>query len=338
MQYYITMETDDELGWAMRKPSSREVARLAQVSQSAVSRTFTPGASVSAATRAKVLAAADELGYQPNRLPRLMQGDSASIIAVVTGQLSNPFHAKALDDIAGALTAAGKFVKLVHSDEDQALDEIVSELAEYRVGAVVTTLAVRDPETVEVLDRIGVPVIRFAPGAEGKRVWTVMNDNEDIGRQAARLLLQQGCRSFAFLAGAGSSNQDLRRKGFVDTLRENGISVRERVAPGHGHGDGMEGTRQLLAGGPVDGLLCGNDLVACGAIDEARSRGLGIGQHIRIIGCDNIAQSGWPPYSLTTFDQRTDKLAEAVVDMLDNGPPAERTIILEPDLIRRTSA
>lgn len=321
-----------------RRPTSIDVARLAQVSQSAVSRAFTPGASVSSDTRRRVLEAAAQLGYLPNRLPAMLQREKTGIVSVVAGSITHAFHAKALDHIAAALQAAGKFVNLVLADDIQALDEVVGELVGYRVDAVVTALAVRDPEAAAALDRFGVPVVRFQAGAPGACLWTVTSDNEDQGRRAARHLLDVGCRRFAFMAGAGSSNQDLRGKGFIDVLQAEGHEVRRFVAPGHDHAAGVAGAARLFDEARVDGLLCGNDLVALGALDEARRRGIRVPDDLKVIGCDNIEQAGWAPYGLTTFDQRTDRIAAAVVTMLDEGMPEAREIFLPMDFVRRDTA
>ena len=99
-----------------RRASSTDVARVANVSQSAVSRTFTPGASVSAETRSKVLLAAEALGYRPNRLPGMLQRDSTGMVALVVGGLTNPYYAVVLDEIAAALRDAGKLTVLVRKE------------------------------------------------------------------------------------------------------------------------------------------------------------------------------------------------------------------------------
>src|SRR5688572_22043800 len=119
-----------------KPPSSVDVARLAGVSQSAVSRTFTPGASVSPETKAKVMAAAEALNYRPNIIPRIMLKNRSNIVAVVVGSLSNPYHSKALQAFSGRLQQQGKQVMLVQTNFDRALDEVVGELASYRVDAV----------------------------------------------------------------------------------------------------------------------------------------------------------------------------------------------------------
>ena len=105
-----------------RYASSTDVARLAGVSQSAVSRTYKPGGSVSAETRRKVLAAAEQLGYRPSLIPQIMLNHRSYLVAIVIGGMYNPFYAKVLEEFTVKLQAIGHQVLLVHVDSDHSLD------------------------------------------------------------------------------------------------------------------------------------------------------------------------------------------------------------------------
>ena len=128
-----------------RYASSTDVARLAGVSQSAVSRTYKPGASVSAETRRKVLEAAEELGYRPSLIPRIMLNHRSYLVAVVIGGMENPFYARVLEEFTTRLQAIGHQVLLVHVDSNHSLDAAIPRLASYRVDAIVSALAVLSP-------------------------------------------------------------------------------------------------------------------------------------------------------------------------------------------------
>ena len=105
-----------------RYSSSTDVARLAGVSQSAVSRTYKPGGSVSAETRRKVLAAAEQLGYRPSLIPQIMLNHRSYLVAIVIGGMYNPFYAKVLEEFTVKLQATGHQVLLVHVDSGHSLD------------------------------------------------------------------------------------------------------------------------------------------------------------------------------------------------------------------------
>lgn len=320
-----------------RRPSSTDVARLAKVSQSAVSRTFTPGASVAPATRDKVLAAAEALGYRPNLLPRMLHTDRTNMVAVVAGGLSNPFYTMALDVIANALREAGKVVILVRVESDQALDEVVADLAGYRVDAVVSALSVHSKTAARALASMRIPVIQLAHGATGERIWTVAVDNKAAGGAAAELLLRTGGSRFGYIGANSSPNQDRRERGFIDCLTVAGKGVDRAISRTIDHQGGFDAASELIGWRNVDALFCANDLIACGAMDAARALGLSCPQDLRIIGFDNIEQAAWPTYALTTFDQQVDALVAMVMRVVTAGPAAGRMKLLEAKLIERRS-
>lgn len=320
-----------------RRPSSTDVARLANVSQSAVSRTFTPGASVAPATRAKVMAAAEELGYRPNLLPRMLHTDRTNMVAVVAGSLSNSFYSMTLDAIAVALREAGKIVMLVRVDSDTALDEVVADLAGYRVDAVVSALTVRSDAVARALDIMRIPVVQLAHGVVGDRIWTVNVDNDAAGHAAAKLLLRSGGTCFGYIGMDGSSNQSRRESGFVDELANVGAAVARAACAVSDHESGFAAAAALFEQGPIDALFCANDLVACGAIDAARARALSCPADVQIVGFDNIEQADWPTYSLTTFDQQIDMLVERVMRAVSDGARTGREQLIPARLIERTS-
>jgi DNA-binding LacI/PurR family transcriptional regulator len=329
--------SEDNPNRLARRASSIDVARAANVSQSAVSRTFTPGASVSPATRAKVLAAAEALGYRPNLLPRMLIEGQTRMVAVVAGGLANPFYARALDLLAQALRAAGRLVVLVRVDSDQALDEVVADLAGYRVDAVVSALSVRSEATARALAAIGIPIVQLAHGVAGDGIWTVNVDNEAAGRAAADLLVRRGGTRFGYIGGVDSPTQDRRERGFTQALAGHGFVPRRIVSPTYDHAGGAAAARELLAGGPVDALFCVNDVVACGAIDAARAMGLAVPGDLRVVGFDDIEQAGWPAYALTTFDQRLDELIAMVMEALPGDPAIARERLLAAPLVERAS-
>ena len=129
-----------------RYPSSTDVARAAGVSQSAVSRAFSEGKSVSEETSRKVFKAAKKLGYSPNFIPRILLKHRSHLVAVVISGTSNPFYALALEEFTKALQKTGHQVLLVQVDSDHALDGIVPKLASYRVDAIVSALPVLSKE------------------------------------------------------------------------------------------------------------------------------------------------------------------------------------------------
>ncbi|WBO21316.1 LacI family DNA-binding transcriptional regulator [Sphingomonas abietis] len=323
----------------MRPPSSTDVARLAGVSQSAVSRTFTPGASVSPETKTRILAAAEELGYTPTALPRIMQTGRSSIVAIVVGGLYNPYFMMALDAFSTSFQAAGNHVMIVRAESDSALDDIVGDLARYRVDAVVSALSIRSQAVADTLTNFKIPVVTLNSGITSETISTVSSDNHGAGELAARLFTERGRRRLGYLAGHDSRPQTDREAGFFAGAEALGQPAPLRAVAGFDYADGRAGALALF-GGPdrPDALFCVNDLVACGAIDALRDElGLRVPEDVCVIGYDDIAMASWGAYRLTSFNQDIPALLRGVEAILA-GTVSERAILVPPRLIERATA
>ena len=325
-----------------RYPTSVEVARLAGVSQSAVSRTFTPGASVSARTRDKVLAAAETLGFQPSLIPRIMLTDRSGLVALVVGGLENAFYARVVQIFAARLREAGNQIVLVPVDSDYTLDAVAARLAQYRVDAIVSALAVLSQDAAETLSASRIPVVSFNTPVTAERIGSVGSDNALGGRQAAALLHDRGVRHPAFIAGPADSPASAERlAGFRDGLRAAGLPEPHVAGSAYTYEGGAEAAMRIRADAPFDGVFCANDLCALGAIDALRRAGRSVPDEVRVIGYDDIPAAGWSGYDLTSFDQDVPALVEAALAMIArmSGPETAlgERVLIPPRLIERGS-
>jgi DNA-binding LacI/PurR family transcriptional regulator len=310
-----------------RPITSHDVAKRAGVSQSAVSRAFTPGGSVSPAMRARIDAAASALGYMPNLLPRMMLKGRIGIVAVISGDLYNPFHAKTLDAFARDLHAAGYKLMLVPVEGSVIPDGMIDDLLGYRVDGVVTGLSILTPPNADRLSSFRIPVVALNSPAAGDWIRNVRSDNEAGGREAATLLHARGGRRFAFLAGPDSFASRGRQRGFVEKVVQLGHDS-PMILPGdYTHQGGMAAARMMLAcAAPPDAIFCVNDLSAMGVIDGLRAAGRHCPGDAMVVGYDNINAAAWPSYDLTTFDQQIELMTAAVVEMLGQEQAADRIV------------
>ena len=208
--------------------TSFDVARLAQVSQSAVSRTFTPGASASEATRRKVLDAARMLGYRPNAHARSLITKRSRIIGVVLSYLENLFYAVALERLAERLQRDGYHV-LLFVNRDPNVDKLVGEILQYHVDGIVLAAATLSSNLARQCADASIPVVLFnrvmAAGSEGA-VSSVRSDNEAGGRAVAHFLADAGHQRIAYIAGNEESSTNLEReRGFRLGLAERGQRI-----------------------------------------------------------------------------------------------------------------
>ncbi|MBP2231983.1 DNA-binding LacI/PurR family transcriptional regulator [Azospirillum agricola] len=322
-----------------RYASSTDVARLAGVSQSAVSRTFTPGASVSAETRRKVLEAAEALGFRPSIIPQILLTDRSGLVAVIVGGLQNAYHSAVLERFATRLRDAGKQVLLVPVDSDYALDAVLAQLSSYRVDAIVSGLAVLSQEVADALSAFRIPIVSFNAGVTSERVASVESDNRASAATAAALLRRRGGRRFAFLAGPEESPASRDRlAGFRDGLAALGLEEPRVMAGDYSYAGGQSAARRLFArssaGEPADALFCANDLIAFGAMDVIRRElGLRVPEDVMLVGYDNIPSAAWGAYDLTSFDQDAEALvteALALVEEMTARPPAHGPVRVVP--------
>ncbi|URK86273.1 LacI family DNA-binding transcriptional regulator (plasmid) [Rhizobium sp. RCAM05350] len=181
--------------------SSIDVARLAGVSQSAVSRTYTEGASVSAKTREKVIKAADELGYGPSMIPRIMLTHRSSIIAIVSGGLYNPFYAGVVEKLSHAIQKAGSNVMLFSVNHGEYIDEIIPDILGYRVDGIISALSIVSAEAAERCMKMHTPVVLFNNKLSNEWVASICSDNVEGGRQIAAVFLKRGAKRFAYIGG-----------------------------------------------------------------------------------------------------------------------------------------
>lgn len=305
----------------IRKPyaSSTDVARLAGVSQSAVSRTYRPGASVSEDTRRKVVEAATALDYRPSMIPRIMLTHRSHLVAVVVGGLYNPFYATVLERFAVRLQDSGYQVLLMHTESGHSLDGIIPRLASYRVDAVVSALGVESEAAAQALARFKVPLVSFNAPVSNQWISSVCCDNLGAGRAMAQHLLSKGARRFGFIAGpATSSASEDRLRGLRERLLGAGIGAIQVAHADYRYEGGRAATLTMFAKRRrPDALFCANDLMAIGAMDALRAElGLRVPEDVLVAGFDDIPAASWTSYNLTTVVQDASSMVERSIELL----------------------
>jgi DNA-binding LacI/PurR family transcriptional regulator len=332
---------------ANQRVTSIDVARLAGVSQSTVSRTFTPGASVSPDARERVLAAAAALGYTPNALARSLITRQSNIIGIVMADLTSPFSPHVLEKFLQRLQAIGRQVLIFDTAPDEKIDYLLDQVLQYRIDGLIITSATISSHMADQCTSNGIPVVLFNRYELGAKVSAVCCDNVEGGRLVANLLLDAGHRRLAFVAGREDSSTSIdREKGFGDRLRERGVAHWQRESAGaYWYEAGYEVACRLLSGADrPDAIFCASDSLAFGVMDAARNRcQVAIPEELSIIGFDDIPAAAWASYALTTVRTPVRRMIDAtlklLLDQLEGQPVAEPAVNLIPgELIQRTSA
>ena len=324
--------------------TAADVARRAGVSRSAVSRAFTPGASVSTKARARILRAADHLGYRVNRLAQSLINARSNLIGLVGTDLQQPFHAEFLTTLSAALLADGFQCMLLNAANAQRdMSALIARVLEYRVFAIIVMTGTPPTRIVEECLNNGVPVILVNKLLPGLAVDTVLADHAAGGRLAAQHLLGAGCRRLAVVSSAARTASLVGR---VDAFRiragESGVPVRVWEDGPTDYRSGWDAALTLLGEEPFDGVFCATDLLALGFLDGARAIGRRVPDDLSVIGFDDIPQAGWSAYRLTTFHQPVAKLTSAVMEVLrrrmeeDTPSPQALTIVPVQLVVRST--
>ncbi|MDD7969967.1 LacI family DNA-binding transcriptional regulator [Roseinatronobacter alkalisoli] len=307
--------------------SAQQVAERAGVSRSAVSRTFTDGASVAPATRKRVLQAAEELGYTVNHLARGLIREKSNIVSLVVADINTPYQAKMTEALTRRLQAANKVAMIINSSgESTDVEMALRQTLHYRADATIVLSGQPKASLIETCLNNGQHVILINRDDPVPGPVSVIVTNRAAARQAFDMLERAGCRKLAVIASTvGSASLAAREKAFVAAAQSANIDVSvSRLGP-TAYASGAEAARQVLSGADrPDGVFCVTDLLACGFLDAARNEfGIKIPDELCVVGFDDIEQAGWSSYELTTFRQPIEQIAEHVVDLIDHHTPVD---------------
>lgn len=297
----------------------KDVAEKAGVSRSAVSRTYTEGASVSAKTRAKVEAAADELGYSPNALASSLTTGRTKLIGLVSNNFHNPIFLEVFDRFTKALQDRGLRPLLVNLTDEVDPENSIRMLRAYSVDGVIVASSTLPASFAEEFRDAGVPVVHsFGRQAAHPKVNVLGIDNIAAGRLAADTLVERGYRRVAFMGGPeqATSTQD-RLKGFVGRLDGvDGVTVSVSFASNYSFEAGRQEMGALLDAAPAEAYFCGDDVLSIGALSAIQSAGLGVPEDIGIIGLNDMEMAGWENINLTTIHNPIAQIITSSVEMI----------------------
>lgn len=298
----------------------REVARHAGVSTSAVSRAFTPGASVSAAKRAVIEAAAAELGYTPSVLASALTTGRTQMIGLVSNNFHNPVFLEVFDQFTRGLQDRGLRPLLVNLSGDMALKDAARMLRRYSVDGVILASSTLPPAYAAQFLAAGLPVVHcFGRWSPDPQVNVVGIDNQAAGRLAARTLLGHGYRRLAFLGGpdGATSTQD-RLAGFLEVAgAQADVTVSTSFASAYSFDAGRaEMLRLVSAGPPAEAYFCGDDVLSIGALSALADSGLDVPGDVGILGLNDMEMARWPNIDLTTVRQPIADIIAASIDLV----------------------
>ncbi|SDX27122.1 transcriptional regulator, LacI family [Ruegeria halocynthiae] len=297
----------------------KEVAERAGVSRSAVSRTFTDGASVSDKMRRKVEKAARELGYSPNALASSLTTGRTKLIGLVSNNFHNPIFLEVFDLFTRGLQDRGLRPLLVNLTDEVDPENSVRMLRQYSVDGVVVASSTLPPGFAKAFRDAGVPVVHsFGRSSSSPQVHVVGIDNVECGRMAARELVTRGYDKVAFLGGpeAATSTQD-RHAGFMSEMEQHPhIGVNCSFADAYSFDAGRREMLRLLQSKRADAYFCGDDVLSIGVLSAILDSGLNVPEDIGIIGLNDMEMARWENIDLTTIHQPIRQIVSSSIELM----------------------
>ncbi|MET0270970.1 MAG: LacI family DNA-binding transcriptional regulator [Sphingomonas sp.] len=323
-----------------------DLAKVAGVSVSTVSRALAGNVIISAETRERITELARAHGFRPNQLARNLRLKRTHAIGVVlplgheVGQhLSDPFFLTMLGHLADAVTERGYDLllsRVIPADDDW-LDQQVDS------GRTDGLIVIGQSDQAAVLDRVAAryrPLVVWGASLAGQVHCSVGTDNRLGGAMAARRLIETGRRRLAFLGSPEAPEIGQRHAGFAQACAAAGITV--ETVPVHLTADLAYPAiaERLAQGAPPDGIFTASDVVAMAALRALGEAGLRVPDDVAVIGFDDVPLAAHTGPPLTTIRQDTARGAGLLVDLLLRrlGGEAAESLVLPPELVVRGSA
>ena len=331
----------------LKRASIKDIARLANVSHSTVSRALRGSRLISDQTTERIRRIAKESGYRASAAARTLVTRRSGTIGVVVTNISDPFAAEVVQGIEDAANSHGISVFLANSNADAEREvSVVYSFEERRVDGIVVTSSRVGAEYAAVLSQTRVPIVLLNNQHPGGFLHSVMIDNRRSSREITSHLLDLGHRRIAYIGDRFGQQSDAERlAGFRAALKGAAAAAGESFCPTvHGDGKPEEGERameQLLRLKPAPtAVFCYNDMTALGAMRAARARGLKVPRDLSIAGFDDVFFAQYLDPPLTTVRQPMREMGRRAMETLMlvlAGTPCPHDIKVAGELIVRGS-
>lgn len=326
------------------KYSISDVAEMLGISKSTVSRAINGNSGVGEELRKKVLDLVEEIGYKPNTIAQSLSRGRVNIVALILGDIRNPFYADLAFNIQRILSSHGYMVMVFNSEYDvQREIEFLKITIQFNFAGLILITA-QSEKIEDMLNTMDVPMVlvnRILPSYTGD---SVLTDNFQAGYMAVMHLLELGHKHIGFIRGPLVSSASYQRfEGYQQALRNFNLPFNEAYV--YDSDLKMETGHQIACRFIEEqkvrpsAMVIVNDMTAIGFIDGLRENGISIPEELSIVSFDNIELSAMKGIELTTISQHVDQMSEHAARLMlkqlkDKESKPER-VILEPTLIAR---
>ncbi len=300
------------------RATSYDVARLAGVSQSAVSRCFKPGASISKKMRDKVVAAAEELNYQPNAIARSLISQRSHMVAILISSQINFYYPEVLFQLSDRFSKNGLRVLLFTINGEEDVADAIDQIWQYQADGVISASAL-SIEQHQLLQRRQIPVVMFNRYFYNLPTNTIWCDTESAVNEMISHLKDFGHSKFGLLRGPDYSMVSQERMRLVrQAIDTHGGQIVSESEGNYRYESAAAATQELMQHRvKPTAIIAANDMMAMGVLDELKNvMGKSVPADVSVVGFDGIWAASFASYELTTVRQPIGRMAEAAVEMI----------------------
>lgn len=298
----------------------KKIAELANVSTATVSKVLNgKDQYISEETRKRILDIVEKEGYIPNGIAKSLKIKKTKTIGLIIPDVMNPFFAEIARGAEDAAEEKGYTIVICNSDNRFSKEEkYLSILQEKMVDGVIMTAT--ESNTSQTIERCNIPIVLVDRDLQmDKPIGRITVNNEEGTFMATSYLIGKGCKNICFISSKIVNKLSKERlQGYKKALEENGFPVDENkiYLESFNVETGYKGVNELLKKGHMDGICCGNDLIAIGAIRALKEKGLKVPDEVKVIGFDDISISKYVEPPLTTIRQPIYEIGRESVNML----------------------
>jgi len=325
--------------------SIKDIARLAGVSHSTVSRALNRSSLIPLETAERIRQIAEEQGYTASAVARSLVTRKTEAIGVVVTSIADPFNGEVVAGIEEAANREGYSVVLATSQADPQRElTVVRSFRERRVDGILVASSRLGARYQALSDELEAPIVLLNNQHPSELAHSVSIDNADGGYQATAHLIDLGHHDIAYIGDeSGLQSDEARFSGFQAAMRKARLKIRkDLVVRGNGKSEGGQLRARELLGleQPPTAIFCYNDMTALGVIEEVHAKGRQVGREVSVVGFDDLffTASLQPP--LTTFRQPKRELGKQAMELLISilrGQQAERKVEVRGELVVRGS-
>ena len=320
-----------------------DVAKLAEVTSTTVSRVINNRGYISEKTRLKVNQAMEELNYKPNEIARALSKKKTNTIGVIVPHISHPYFSKLISNLENQASKKGYKIILCNSKEEaKKEEEYLDMFKSNRVDGIILCSGNVEANKINVGDT---PIVLLEKNFE-KGYLGIQCDNYQGGKLATEHLIDCGCKSLLHFSGIIGEDMpaDNRERAFIEVCNENGVEhfVKKCDLSIYNDMNYYNYIKETLVNIPsIDGIFASSDLIAAQVIQVCNELDIDIPKEIKLVGFDDVDISKLTTPQITTIHQPIMEMAKEAVNLIDmkyNGIEIlNENLILEVEIVKRSS-